>query len=85
MNFPKKISLEWCKKNTESALGPESEIDDRVTKMPFGKHKGTPMNEVPVQYLNWLWLNGMNKKKGSVANYIRDNLITLKKQYPYDW
>jgi hypothetical protein len=30
-------------------------------KMPFGKHKGTPLNEVPRRYLLWLkrqeWLN----------------------------
>jgi len=24
------------------------------TKMPFGKHKGLPLSEVPVKYLDWL-------------------------------
>jgi hypothetical protein len=28
---------------------------DGIDHMPFGKHKGKPMSEVPLSYLNWLW------------------------------
>lgn len=24
-------------------------------RMPFGKHKGKPLNRVPIGYLRWLW------------------------------
>lgn len=27
--------------------------------MPFGKHKGEPMQDVPARYLQWLWNDGM--------------------------
>lgn len=26
--------------------------------MPFGKHKGEPMQDVPAHYLRWLWTEG---------------------------
>jgi hypothetical protein len=26
-------------------------------KMPWGKYKGTPMQDVPASYLHWLWTN----------------------------
>lgn len=47
--------------------------------MPFGKHKGFPMQDVPTGYLHWLWSNGMKDDKASnVADYIRRNLNALK-------
>jgi hypothetical protein len=50
--------------------------------MPFGKHKGTPMQDVPAIYLHWLWSNGMDKDKfNPVADYIRRNLNALKMEY----
>lgn len=53
--------------------------------MPFGKHKGTLMANVPAQYLIWLWMNstehdrrnGYNK---GVLQYIEANLERLKKE-----
>lgn len=50
--------------------------------MPFGKHKGTPMQDVPASYLFWLWTNGKEAEKSPVADYIRENLDALKKEYP---
>jgi len=35
---------------------------DSIDEMPFGKHKGTPMSEVPLNYLNWLWNDGGVRK-----------------------
>lgn len=85
-HFPSKITLEWCLQNTESALGPEKEPEvKKGAKMPFGKYKGKPLEEIPASYYNWLWTNGMEKKKDFVACYIRQNLVTLKKEYPYEW
>lgn len=48
--------------------------------MPFGKHKGEPMQDVPVAYLHWLWHEECNNK--DVMSYIRDNLSALKKENP---
>lgn len=51
--------------------------------MPFGKHRGTPMQDVPASYLHYLWTNGMREDKTSaVADYIRRNLSGLKKEHP---
>ena len=48
--------------------------------MPFGKHKGIPMQDVPADYLYYLWHNGMKNqtKTSNVAKYIEDNLDVLK-------
>lgn len=46
--------------------------------MPFGKHKGLRMSEVPVEYLHYLWSNGKQfDKTCRVAAYIRANLSIL--------
>jgi hypothetical protein len=50
--------------------------------MPFGKHKGEPMRDVPASYLFYLWSNGMDKEDKPVANYIRENLDAFKMEYP---
>lgn len=39
--------------------------------MPFGKHKGTPMQDVPPQYLEWLRNEGCSNEL--VANYIHNS------------
>jgi len=52
-------------------------------KMPFGKHKDMPMQDVPASYLHWLWTNGKkDDKQCPVADYIRRNLFALKKEMP---
>lgn len=50
--------------------------------MPFGKYKGKPMQDVPVYYLHWLWMNGKEQDDDPVADYIRRNLNALKKENP---
>lgn len=51
--------------------------------MPFGKYKGKPMQEVPAQYLHWLWTNGKSNQVRTcpVAHYIYTNLTALKDEY----
>lgn len=43
-------------------------------RMPFGKHKGIPMSDVPPSYLRWLFYNiqenGITKNNELVYNYI---------------
>ena len=53
-------------------------------KMPFGKFKGTPMQDINAKYLHWLWTEtGMAAdKQGDVADYIRRNIPALKKELP---
>lgn len=50
--------------------------------MPFGKHQGIPMKEVPVEYLHYLWHNGLKTEQKPVAQYIRRCLPALKKEQP---
>lgn len=50
--------------------------------MPFGKHKGEPMQDVPAPYLHWLWTNGKREDvRCPVAVYIRRNLSALRKEH----
>jgi hypothetical protein len=58
-------------------------IDD-TDHMPFGQHRGIPMCDVPASYLHYLWTNGLKNetKTSPVADYIRRNLDSLKKEYP---
>ena len=59
-----------------------SELKD-TDKMPWGKHKSVPMQDVPASYLHWLWTTGKeHDKQCLVAAYIRHNLDVLKKEYP---
>lgn len=51
--------------------------------MPYGKYKGTRMEEVPASYLLWLYDN--EKCSTDVKKYIEDNIDVLndevKKKY----
>lgn len=47
--------------------------------MPFGKHKGKSMEDVPASYLLWLRDNGVS---GDVKDYIEENLSALQKECP---
>ena len=44
--------------------------------MPYGKHKGQKMANIPPDYLIWLFEN--NKCTPEVAKYIAENLDVLK-------
>jgi len=48
------------------------------SEMPWGKHKGEEMINVPASYLLWLYDN--EKCSGSVLDYIKDNLEALRKE-----
>lgn len=51
--------------------------------MPFGKHKGKPMKDVPASYLHWLWHNGLSSDRGSaVWQYVQDNRGVLETETP---
>lgn len=50
--------------------------------MPFGKHKGQPMERVPASYFHFLWTEGLKNESTPVANYIRDNMNALKSEHP---
>ena len=46
--------------------------------MPWGKHQGKEMANVPADYLLWLYDN--NKCSGDVKAYIEDNIDVLKSE-----
>ena len=46
--------------------------------MPFGKHEGERMEDVPAKYLVWLYNDGL--KEGPVRRYIEDNLKVLEQE-----
>ena len=40
--------------------------------MPFGKHEGEPLADVPARYLVWLWQNGLQDEYGRRNVYDED-------------
>lgn len=46
-----------------------------IQRMPFGKHAGKPLNEVPKDYIRWLCENGALDKKDNAQ--LKDQLIKL--------
>lgn len=57
-------------------------------EMPFGKHKGKRMADVPSDYLLWLWDNGMyrdntlSQRTDPVREYIVANFHALETECP---
>ena len=49
--------------------------------MPYGIHKGKRMQDVPADYLHYLWTHGKSETNDEVAEYIRSNLDVLKLEY----
>lgn len=50
--------------------------------MPFGKHKGELMEDVPVEYLHWFYTE-VDEPKGAacaVLLYIEKNIVALKRE-----
>lgn len=61
----------------------EPKLED-TSPMPFGKHKGKLMQDVPATYLHWLWTEaGYSKRLAEpVGDYINRNLHGLKIEFP---
>ena len=51
---------------------------DDSSLMPYGKHKGDKMIDVPASYLIWLYENDKCSKE--VKDYVEDNLEVLRSQ-----
>lgn len=47
--------------------------------MPFGKHKGKPLTDVPSDYLLWVYEN-KDDLYGNLKTYIEDNLDVIKQE-----
>ena len=54
---------------------------DDLTTMPFGIHKGEPLQDVPASYLHWLWTQRPMDDQ-NLEDYIRANLPALKLEFP---
>jgi len=55
-------------------------MDDK-TKMPFGKYKDKPLEQVPGSYLLWLGDQPeFRQKKAGLAEYIEKNRALLEKE-----
>lgn len=58
------------------------QIED-LDPMPFGAHKGKPMQDVPARYLHWLWHAGKKfDRTCPVVDYIRRKSHVLKVEHP---
>lgn len=55
-----------------------------ISPMPWGKHQGALMQDVPADYLFYLWTTrGKERdKQCPVADYIRRNKSALEQEHP---
>lgn len=67
------MSKDYILKNTQNELHDDS-------PMPFGKHKGELMQEVPAYYLHWCRHN--IDRESPVGRYIQKNLHALSREFP---
>jgi len=51
-----------------------------TTLMPFGKHKGKKMIDVPAFYLKFIYDNNMLCKNNELREYIEDNMDVINKE-----
>lgn len=51
---------------------------DDASPMPYGKHKGRPMEDIPADYL--LWLVDNSRASPKVEEYVKENLDVLQKE-----
>jgi uncharacterized protein (DUF3820 family) len=51
-----------------------------LSPMPFGVHRGVPMQDVPAHYLHWFWREGNRHTESgkAVCEYIKKSLSALK-------
>ncbi len=58
----------------------EKAMTDKST-MEFGKYRGKKLEDVPVDYLHWLWNNGMKEESHKpLHGYIKTHMNVLKKE-----
>lgn len=51
--------------------------------MPFGKHRGLRLSDVPADYFHWLWQSGKKHDKVCpMAAYIRRNIAVFEIENP---
>ena len=55
-------------------------MTDRQPTMPFGKHKGKEFDDVPADYLMWLYNKPNNNLRGPLKEYIDANLDSLQQE-----
>ena len=48
---------------------------EKIVRMPFGKHQGKPLKEVPKNYITWLLSNGAFDKPEN--NMLKEELVSL--------
>jgi len=68
--------------NPDAPADQQPEAFDGDSLMPFGKYAGTKMDNVPANYLCWLWSQRPISRCPQVEAYIKENLLALKKDHP---
>jgi hypothetical protein len=82
-NSPDLLSLDVSPSQPRPVVGAKrrSPAYDDTCQMPFGKHKGELLREVPASYLHWLWKNRPISDR-RLENYIFNSLDALRKEHP---
>lgn len=53
---------------------------DKIPEIHFGKYKGTPLPEIPVEYLKWLYDNVENNKYNKyIFDYVEQEILVEKR------
>jgi len=54
------------------------------TPMPFGKHEGTPLKDVPADYLMWVADQNWLEEWPSLEEYLTDNEQSIQMELRYE-
>ena len=76
----KRIHSKMTEKFGDKAVGQMLEISSKpslIKRMPFGKHQGAKMDEIPIDYLQWLSTTDLDEDmKYTVDYYLTNNNIS---------
>ena len=48
----------------------------------FGRYRGQKLEDIPIEYFNWLWQRGIKELHPPVGKYIKENLREFKRKKP---
>ena len=76
------VIVQWieCLDRNNRCIAPEIPKFTDESIMPFGKHKGEKMANIPASYLLWLYEDSGFLADGLLKDYIKENLEDLKKE-----
>lgn len=83
LHINSEIEAQPLKARAEQSPAPdEPKADDGTPQMPWGKHRGKPLDQVPVDYWAWLLDQKDPIRDGDIKDWVESNADTIRKGNP---